>query len=196
MEQHLNATYLRPGLVERAAATAIGTVGIGASILLAAWGISLLWRYTPPEIVVRQDKPFVLAPPEPLKIDPDTPTLKVEPPPPLLDRRVERDAKTPEGDVIRREVTVFFTVKHRTGFVVTGWKYRDGSGGVPVSQFCYYSAPNIDHSSTRIDIASDGARLFDASLSLVPDWKERWLNVSGGRDENAVQHPLKPLNEV
>src|SRR5881398_3940750 len=98
MEQNLNATYLRPGVIERASAIGIAAVSIGTGVLLAAWGISFLWRYTPPEIVVRQDKPFVLAAPEPLKIDPATLTVKVEQPPPASG--VGTDAKTPEGDVI------------------------------------------------------------------------------------------------
>jgi hypothetical protein len=174
MEQRLDATHLRPGPFERASAIGIVAVAIGTGILLAAWGISFLWRYTPPEIAVRianpevhvtqsgpltvtQDKPFEIAPPPPIKTDPTALT------------GAGTDAKTPEGDVIRREVTVFYTVKHGAGYVTTGWNYRDGSGGVPVSQYCYYSAPNIDYSITRIDIASDGARLLNASLSLVPE---------------------------
>jgi hypothetical protein len=113
-----------------------------------------------PEIRVTQDKPFELAPSAPLKIDPNTPPLKIDP--------VGTDTKTPEGDVIRREVTVFSTVEHATGHVTTGWSYRDGAGGVPVRQYCYYSTPNIDY-STKIDIASDGARLPNANSSLVPE---------------------------
>ncbi|MGC1294564.1 MAG: hypothetical protein WA869_05945 [Alloacidobacterium sp.] len=86
MEQRLDARYLRPGLVERTTAIGIGAVCIGTGVLLAAWGISFLWRYTPPEIAVRvanpelhvtqdsplkvsQDKPFVVVQSEPLKID-------------------------------------------------------------------------------------------------------------------------------
>jgi hypothetical protein len=69
MEQRLDATYLRSGPFERAAAVGVCAVAIGTGILLAAWGISFLWRYTPPEIVVRQEKPFEFAPLAPLKID-------------------------------------------------------------------------------------------------------------------------------
>jgi hypothetical protein len=177
MEQRLDATYLRPGPFERAAAVGIVAVAIGTGVLLAAWGISFLWRYTPPEIAVRvanpevrvtqsgpitvtQDKPFIVAQPEPFKI---------EQPSPIVPSGVGGDAKTATGDVIRREVTVFSNVKHGPGTVVTGWNYRDGSGGVPVKQYCYYSAFNVDSSITRIDIASDGTRLPNASLSLVPE---------------------------
>jgi len=52
---------------------------------------------------------------------------------------------------------------------VTDWNYRDGDGGVPVRQYCYYSASNVDHSSTRVDIASDGVRVPHMSAAFVPD---------------------------
>ena len=77
-----------------------------------------------------------------------------------------------ERDVIRREVTVFSNVEHGPGTVVTGWNYRDGSGGVPIQQFCYYTAPNVDHSTKRVDIASNGVRSFDVDAELVPDLEE------------------------
>src|SRR5215813_7062538 len=146
MEQRLDATYLRPALFERAAAIGVSAVAIGMGILLAAWGISLLWRYTPPEIHVRianpevhvtqdaplkvaQDKPFVIARPEPFKVERGELTIKVEQGSPSV---TSRDTNTPSGDSIRREVTVFSNVKHGAGTVVTGWSYRDGSGGVPI----------------------------------------------------------------
>jgi hypothetical protein len=166
MEQRLDATYLRSGPFERAAAVGFCAVAIGTGILLAAWGISFLWSYKPPEIrianpevTLKQDKPFEFAPP---KIDSE-PTIKAEQP------GVGRNPKTPTGEVIRREVTVFSTVKHGTGHVTTGWQYRDGTGGVPLRQYCYYSAPNTDSSSTRIDIAVDDARSPTISASLVPE---------------------------
>jgi hypothetical protein len=147
MEQRLDATYLRPALFERAAAVGISAVAIGMGILLGAWGISLLWAN--PEVHLDA-------------------TIKVEPPPAAINGS-GGDAKTPTGEVIRREVTVFSTVKHGTGQVTTGWRYRDGTGGVPSTQYCYYSAPNIDHSSTRVDIAVDQSPLPNINASLVPE---------------------------
>ena len=125
MEQRLHAAFLRPGLMERAAALGIIAVAMGTGIMLAGWGISFLWRYTPAEMVVRianpelrvsqseplivtQDKPFVLAKPEPLKVEPGDLTVKVEPQSPTTSG-VAGDAKTAMGEVIRREVTVFST---------------------------------------------------------------------------------------
>ena len=173
MEQRLEATYLRPGLFERAAALGIGAVAIGTGILLAAWGISLLWRYTPPEIAVRianpevrvtqsgsltvtQDKPFIVAQPEPFKVEHGEITIKVQQPSPGVAGGLAGDVKTPGGDVIRREVTVFSTVRHGPGTVTTGWKYQDGSGGKPVHQYCYYETLNGDRSSRTVQISPEG----------------------------------------
>ncbi len=186
MEQRLDPTYLRPGLVERTIAMGIGAVGIGTGILLAAWGISFLWRYTPPEIAVHianpelhvaqdsplkvtQDKPFVVESREPLKIDPPKAAISVEQPPRSAVKGISTEAKTASDDIITREVTVFSNVRHGPGVVVTGWSYSDGSGGTPIKQYCYYAAPNLDHSSRRVDIAANGTRSLDIEIGLVPD---------------------------
>src|SRR5262249_31150032 len=151
MEQRLDASYLHPGPIERAAAIGIIAVGTGTTVLLATWGISLLWRYTPsvvrianPEVIITQKAPLEFASLGPLKIDPEN-----------LGKWRGGDAKTRTGDVIGGEVRVFSSVKHGPGSVVTGWNYKDGSSGVPIGQDCYYTAVNPDRSSTRIDIASN-----------------------------------------
>ena len=185
MEQRLEATYLRPGLFERAAALGIGAVAIGTGVLLAAWGISFLWRYTPPEIAVRianpevrvtqsgsltvtQDKPFIVAQPEPFKVEHGEITIKVQQPSPGVAGGLAGDVKTPGGDVIRREVTVFSTVRHGPGTVTTGWKYQDGSGGKPVHQYCYYETLNGDRSSRTVQIAVNRNQLQNIDAG-VPD---------------------------
>jgi hypothetical protein len=171
MEQRLDTTYLRPGVIERTVAMGIGAVGVGAGILLAAWGISFLWRYTPPEIAVRIANPELhVAQDSPLKVTQDKP-FAVESPHSVVSG-VSSDTKTAAGDVIKHEVSVFSNVRHGPGAVVTGWNYKDGSGGTPVQQFCYYTAPNVDHSSKRVDIASNGVRSFDFEAELVPDLEE------------------------
>jgi hypothetical protein len=180
MEQHLDATYLRHGPVDRAAAAALVVAGLGLGVFLAAWGISFLWRYTPPEIAVRvvqdvplavkQDKPFVPANGTRSSIEQGQVTVKVEQPPGLLTNdRLGSNSQTAAGDVIKREVTVFSHVQHGPATVVTGWNYRDGSGGMPVRQFCYYTSANPDRSSMRVDLAVDGIRWPQIGTDLVPE---------------------------
>jgi hypothetical protein len=178
MEDQLVGTYLRPGVIERATAIGITSVGIGIGIFIGAWGVSLLWHYTPPEITARianpelrvvqngpltvtQERPFMMAPPEPLKIDVGDLAGRVE--------QLRREVKTAGGNVISREVTVFSNVSHSPGFVVAGWSYRDGSGREPVRQYCYYEAPESNGSRMRIDIASGGVRESNIGTGLVPD---------------------------
>src|SRR5215470_14578582 len=130
MEQRLDSTYLKRGPFEPAAAVALGAAGVGLGTLLAAWGISLIWRYTPPEIAVRvanpevrlvqpepltvkQEKPFVISQSEPLKIDHGELTVKVEQQPGITTNgRSEPNSRTPTGEIIDREVTVFSQVQH------------------------------------------------------------------------------------
>jgi hypothetical protein len=178
MEDQLDGTYLRPGVIERATAIGITSVGIGTGIFIAAWGVSLLWHYTPSEITARivnpevhvtqngpltvgQEKPFTIAPPEPLKIDVGDLAGRVE--------QLRREVKTADGNVISREVTVFSNVNHGPGFVVTGWSYPNGSGRQPVRQYCYYTATIPDGSSTKVDIAFDGTRTTNVGKAPVPD---------------------------
>jgi hypothetical protein len=123
MEQRLDATYLRPGPVAWSGAIGLAAAGTGMGILLAAWGVSFLWRYTPPEIdvrirnpeihvrqnapfTVRQDKPFEIKQPDPLKIDPTK--VKVEQIPAAT---TTGPNTTATGEVIRREVTIFSNQK-------------------------------------------------------------------------------------
>ena len=72
---------------------------------------------------------------------------------PLIVNKSDANTKTAAGDLIRREVTVFWSVEHGSGSVTTGWNYKDGSGGVPAKQYCYYAVFNGD-SPTRVDIVS------------------------------------------
>jgi hypothetical protein len=102
------------------------------------------------------------------KSDPGKGIVRVEEPPRSIDNGVSTDSKTGAGEVIRREVIVFSNVEHGPGTVVTGWKYRDGSGGVPFRQYCYYTAPDLDQTNKKIDIAWDRIP-SPISPGLVPD---------------------------
>src|SRR4029450_548418 len=118
MEQRLDATYLRPGLTERAAALGLGAVGMGTGIFLAPWGIFFLWKYTPPEIrianpevIVPQQAPLKIEQDKPFKVEQDKPFVFVPPELSKTDRGatngVGPEGKTAAGDAIRREVTIF-----------------------------------------------------------------------------------------
>jgi hypothetical protein len=171
MEQRLDATFLRTGPFERAAAVALAAAGVGVGVFLGAWGVSFFWRYTPPEIAVHVSNPEVrIVQDGPFMIEFGQITVKMEQPlSPQINARLGTDAKPAAGDVISREVTVFSHVRHGLGTVVTGWNYKDGSGGMPVSQFCYYTSDNPDGSSKRVDLAIDSTRRPQISTDLVPD---------------------------
>jgi hypothetical protein len=168
MEQQLDATYLRPRLSGLLGAIAITALCFGCAVLLAAWGISLLWAH-PQRIVVHQEKPFAIEQPRPVKVEPTELTVKVEQAPPVIISGASAEGKTSSGEIIRREVVVFSEVDHRPGRIVTGWKYADGSGGTPIEQYCYYTVLNPDQSSRKVDLASNGRRLPHMNTELVPD---------------------------
>jgi hypothetical protein len=67
------------------------------------------------------------------------------------------DRHTPDGTIIRREVTVFFDVEHYGGNVWTGWRYKDGaSNGPPEYQYCYWTTRSHSGQDTRIELAQNG----------------------------------------
>jgi len=184
MEQQLDATYLRPCFVSKAFALSVAAMGIGTSILLIAYGISLIWRPMPasnapidvrianPELSVRQEKPFVMAPSETPHIDVQAFITR-----PAQTHNSERptaagDPEAPREDVIQQEVIVFSSVRHAVGSVITGWKYPNGSGRTPSEQFCYYISPNADKSSTKVNIALNGTLLSETAIALIPESEE------------------------
>jgi hypothetical protein len=77
--------------------------------------------------------------------------------------------KTDDGELIRREVTVFSQVDYLDGQVETGWRYPSGSARTPEAQYCYYTRPNPDGSSYRVDIAREGQPIA-AARALVSDF--------------------------
>jgi hypothetical protein len=168
MEQRVDFTYLR--LITWAKAISLVAVSIGVSGVLISYGVSLVWHYVPPELrianpeirlvppdpltvvqkepfTVTQDKSFTIAPPDPLKLDVGS-----------LPRLPQEPQKTAGGEVIHREVTVFSNVQHNPGVVVSGWKFKDGSGREPLSQYCYYDTPASDGTTHTIYLAEDTVR--------------------------------------
>ena len=100
-----------------------------------------------------------LAPGATVSIDGEIPVLP--PPPP------DAPTQTDDGDVIRTSVTVFKSVAHDGGDVVTGWVYPSGNAKAPDSQYCYYLIPGAEE-SRHIDLASNGVP-FKIRDGLVSD---------------------------
>jgi hypothetical protein len=159
MEQRLDTTYLAGDYLERSVAFAVRAVFLGLGVFLAAWGISFFWRVAP----------------EPTKLNLTLPSLQaasegqknpLQPPPSVsMPAQTQSDKET----VLRREVTVFTHVSHIPGTVVTGWSYKDGAGGRPTRQFCYYTSASPDQTSTRVDLAFDRTPVPSINRSAVPN---------------------------
>jgi hypothetical protein len=185
----------------------LAAIGLGLGILLASWGISWFWhpglqeislRIANPElhlagnqqITVTQDRPFTVTQEKPFEVtqsearksEASTPENKA-----AELSKADKGSVTATGEVIQHEVTLFSTVKHGSGQVTTGWTYRDGSGGVPFRQFCYYAAPNADQSSTRVELAQDRKRLQILNASLVPDLDAAIAKCQWWRQPKATQ---------
>ena len=181
METQLDHTYLRPGLIARAAAVGLAAVGVGAGVLLACWGLSFFWRYDDPVVRKLEALTQELATlNQKTTLETETLSQKMSQGLDALNQKINTlDQKvalvkigtsgsagggreTYPGDVIKREVTVFSHVKHEPGQVVTRWVYKDGaSDGFPKSQSCYYDTDNFDRSSTIIELAKDGKRVLN-----------------------------------
>jgi hypothetical protein len=184
-------------LVSRATAIGLAAIGIGAGVLLACWGLSFFWHYDSPvmrkleamdqrietmshNMIEATDRKLdaldqlIETVSHKLVEDREVIDGKLD----ALDRRVAAvanrgfggnigDGHTVTGAVIKRAVTVFSSVKHEAGSVMTGWDYKDGaSDGVPMRQFCYYTVNNLNGSFTQADIAVNGQAL--PNIGRVP----------------------------
>jgi hypothetical protein len=156
MEQQLDSSYLGHDHLERSLAFAVRAIFLGLSVLLAAWGISLVWKAAVRSSELRVDNPEVR------QVSPTPVTL---PPIPKTADQTGIDRE----QVIRREVTVFTFVRHASGSVVTGWSYKDGAASKPIRQFCYFSSPNSDGTKTWVDLAIDRKQLPSINEAVVPN---------------------------
>jgi hypothetical protein len=195
METQLDHTYLRPGIISRAAAVGVAAIGIGAGVLLACWGLSFFWHVD--DAVLRSldalakqtaglsdtfrelettlgQRTAVGFDALGAKVDSLSHRLDV------IDQHITarslgasgQPQSTPTGQVIKREVTVFNSITHGAGDVTTGWTYKDGaSDGQPINQYCYYTTVN-NHAGFRIDLAFNGQRLFNENMAKVPQLEE------------------------
>jgi hypothetical protein len=204
METHLDHTYLRPGIISRAAAVGLAAVGIGAGVLLACWGLSFFFHYDDPVVkklealgtqlealTQRQTDQLVEVIGQRLDVIGQNSTRETEALNQNLVQRLEAinkrievalaakqqpnfgEGTTPDGAIIRRQVTVFSDVVHHGGKVVTGWSYKDGaSNGPPFNQYCYWLIHNSDGEDTKVDIAENGQRRQTSAMMSVPALNE------------------------
>ena len=167
----------------------VGAIGMSAAACLFAWGSRnpspeelqmALAKLPPIEVAVTLDPEakvaladggkVTLADGGTVKIDPSS-TIKVDVPPIQLPA-AKGPEKTEDGDIIKREVTVFYSVELSSNrSVVTGWKYPNGAATQPTGAYCYVSEDNPGSVSKRVDIAVDGITLTSAR-SLVPDFDQ------------------------
>jgi hypothetical protein len=72
----------------------------------------------------------------------------------------------PDTDpAIKTNVTVFKTLPHGDGQVVSGWVFPSGNAKSPSSQYCYYARDTDDGNSNRQNLGKDGVILFTAGVA-------------------------------
>jgi hypothetical protein len=209
METVLDPTYLRPGIVTRGTVIGLVALAVGAGVFLACFGLSYLW-HSDKKLLEHLDA--INAKLETIANRPDridevikkiddlgsgiafvgegfdkrlvaiekkvAPIITGGPPVPSHDNH---------GNVIIREVTVFWNTEHEGGNVVTGWRYPDGASAnqAPTSQYCYWSSGSLGGTSAEatIHIATNGVRLVNIANG-VPQLNEafqkcRWWSGAG-----------------
>lgn len=125
-------------------------------------------------VELKQPAMVTLDPNAIVALDPDA-TVAVERPVGTATQTVpdlaSQPTKTDDGDVIKREVTVFSSVEFGNGSIYTGWNYANGKAKVPTNQFCYFTHTKSDGSSERIELAQD-RQSFPASKKLLRQFDE------------------------
>ena len=81
--------------------------------------------------------------------------------------------RSSNGNVIKRQVTVFNSVNHGDGSIVTAWQYKDGEATEPENQWCYYFVSAGDSGiDIKINLAVNGKRIFNDAVRKVPQNEE------------------------
>ena len=73
--------------------------------------------------------------------------------------------KPDENPAIKTTVTVFKSLPHGDGEVISGWTFASGNAKSPSGQYCYYIQKTGDGNSTRQDIAKDEVISFAAGVA-------------------------------
>ena len=72
----------------------------------------------------------------------------------------------PDTDpTIKTNVTVFKTLRHGDGQVISGWVFPSGNAKSPSKQYCYYAWDTNDGNSNRQELGKDGVILFAGGVA-------------------------------
>ncbi len=216
METQLDHTYLRPGIISRAAAVGLAAIGVGAGVLLACWGLSFFWHVD--DAVLRRldaiakqtaglsdtfreiETTLGQRTTESIdalggKIDALEPSPRRDQPASDRDEIVPGGSGQPEstrtGHVIKREVTVFNSITHEGGDVTTGWNYKDGAsdGAADKPVLLLHGHRSKWRRHLQIDLAYNGQRLFNGEHGQSPAAR-------GGYREVPVVDVVRPQRSV
>ena len=87
----------------------------------------------------------------------------------------------PDTDAtIKTNVTVFKTLRHGDGQVISGWVFPSGNAKSPSKQYCYYAWDTNDGNSNRQELGKDGVILFAGELRRLSR-RNASRNATGGR---------------
>jgi hypothetical protein len=157
---------------------AVGAGACGALLLVGASLLVWTWRHgNDPEVLkeaLRHMPPLQVT----VKLDPDSRTVKLEQPAVVrLEQPRSVLSNVPTGNngshdpAIQTSVTMFKTVAHGSGSVVSGWRFANGAAKAPESQYCYYTYENASGLHIKQDIGEDGTMLAGLTGS---DQRERF----------------------
>lgn len=152
-------------------AALVGATGVGLALIIAAWNnkadvgalnaaISEMRPLKVEPLQIKDGSVVHLAPDATVKIAglEEVPRLNVS----------NQPQKTNGGDAIKHEVTMFSSVKHNDGEVVSGWNYASGDAKSPYKQYCYYGQPKPNGTLEQVSLGNDGKPV--ENNTVLPDF--------------------------
>ena len=171
---------LRAGTLQK---VCYGIGAVSAALLVGASLLVWTWKHgNDPEALkeaLRHMPPLTVN----VKLDPDSRTVKLEQPAmvQLEPRSILSGIPGTGGNggggdsndpAIQTSVTMFKTVAHGSGSVVTGWRFANGASKTPESQYCYYTHKDASGLQIKQDIGEDGTMV--AGITGSADQRERF----------------------
>lgn len=181
MEQQIDDRFLRPTPMARACAIAVTAIGLGCGILFAAWGASFLFRpnlsipeirIANPEVRIASDSRVRISEDSALSLSSPSAARTTFTANPLASLPARLSGDAPKDESVLREATIFSSVKHTSGMVVTGWRYASSADQVPHTQYCYFSSRKDDGTRLIVDLATGRSNPLNANSALMPEFDE------------------------